>query len=212
MNTTPNTMTGTIWRKCIEAVECRTLAQLGTTVGLFFLAGLASSFVADGGGAALAIMQWKNHLIPHAVLCYAAVFAAPRVWRVLCDSLRPAEEEGGTQTEAEAIPTNELLDYLFTVRTFKRDDVESRFAIPRYKYTALVQRMKAAGVLVHGVNNQTMLAPGMTREEAAGVLSGEGTQVRVVRPLPCPVFTRKQIADLPMETDAKPLAKPCATV
>lgn len=161
----------------------------------------------------IAILSWKNSAIPSAAFSTAIVFASPWLFRICIDTFKScfAGKDSDEAETVEGIPTDELLDYLFTVKTFKRDDVEARFKIPRYKYTILSKRLKESGVLTHGINNETVLSSDVTRAFVAGVLTGDGEPVKIVRPIPSS-FTKREINVNPMETYAKPMRSLCATV
>lgn len=219
-NTTRKTMTSVIWHKLVDTVDRHSFLQIGTFLVLSFIAGIMSSFAVDGGSLAMAVLSWRNHAIPNIVTMVTFVFCVPWFARKVCMALLDIYEHYTTSYEpieddqetVHGVPVTELLDYLFTVKTFKRDDVESRFKIPRYKYTMLTKAMKKAGVLVHGINNQTVLADGVSRAYVAGVLTGDGEPVTIVRPIPSPVFKTRRITLNPIETDVQPVGNLCATV
>lgn len=214
-NTT--TIRGALHGKLASYVEKHTMRHIGINVALFFFAGLLSSFAFDNGALAINLANWKHGAIPNTVFIFLFSFQIPRIARAVRnlyidakDASQNVEIEDDEET-VQGIPTDELLDYLFTVKTFKRDDVEARFKIPRHRYTSLAKRLKSAGALVHGINNQTMLNPQWSRARLAGVLTGEGEPVTIVRPLPSPAFTRRMLSEIPMETGVQPQGNRFAT-
>ncbi len=211
MENTQKTMTQVLWNKMIDLVdntELRDIAKFGT---LSFFAGIMSSFFCDGGEMMMKVMQYNHHMVPNIILTCTAVFSFPWIFRKATIAFSDAldffkKEEDEIESEigtVEGIPLDELLDHLFTSKTFKRDDIEGRFKIPRYKYTLLSKRLKDAGVLTHGLNNTTVLADGMTREHVASVLTGEGEQINIVRPDQSPTlpssFVKRMISTFPQE-------------
>ena len=72
----------------------------------------------------------------------------------------------------EGIPVFELLDHLFTFQSFKRDDIEKRFAIPRNRFTDLANKLEELQVLVRGENNSRVLNPEFSRSDVVLILSG----------------------------------------
>ncbi|WP_146118976.1 hypothetical protein [Blastopirellula marina] len=158
-------------------------------------------------------MTWHNYAIPTVLWIFGLVFSAPRIFRLLSAFFTTEEQE---VESIEGIPTSELLDHLFTFGTFKRDDIEDKFKIPRYRYTALAKKLKELDVLTSGENNATVLNPDCSREHVASILEGKTTAAELEKPLtivrPLPSFTRRQIRDSLQETDAKQACNPCAAV
>lgn len=227
METTPEkkTMRGVVWQKLVRAVDAHSLRELGLFLLLLFLAGTLSLAVVSPERA-LQLREWRGGAFPMLVQVNLFVFLLPRLYGWVRGGLERATEWGTHVPDVEAgdqldgIPVMELIDHLFRARTFKRDDVETRWRIPRYRYTALAQKLKALGVLTHGANNATVLAEDMSREDVARILSSAGTAeelelpVRIVRPLPSPApFSRRKIAcETLEETAVQPLGNQCATV
>jgi len=85
----------------------------------------------------------------------------------------------------DGIPRLELLDHLFTVGTFKRDDVENKWKIPRYRVTEISKKLEDLGVLVRGENNARVLNTDFTREDIASMIDGKKSFFDIK------VFTRK---------------------
>jgi hypothetical protein len=71
----------------------------------------------------------------------------------------------------EGIPTLELIDYLFNNQSFKRDDIEAVFGIPRNRFDILAKKLDDLKVLVRGANNGRVLNPEMSRQEIVQILS-----------------------------------------
>lgn len=219
-----------LWYKLIDAVDEHSFKDIAIFFALLATASLLSAAAYDDGRYLDLVMRWKGGAIPNTLFFFAVTFSAPRFYRGVRDALldtlsRVGVEEEGTDEEGEqpgdvepisGIPVVELLDYLMRVKTFKRDAVEEKFKVARYKYTALVKKLKQSGALVHGVNNQTMLNPEWSRARLAGVLTGEGEPVNIIRPIPSPLFSTRRISETPKETAEKPTCDreeaECATV
>jgi hypothetical protein len=75
----------------------------------------------------------------------------------------------------DGIPRLELLDHLFTVGTFKRDEVEKKWGIPRYRVTEISKKLEDLGVLVRGENNARVLNTEYTRSDLAILLGEHGS-------------------------------------
>lgn len=78
-----------------------------------------------------------------------------------------------TTDELEGIPHSELLDHLFTEKSFKRNDIENKFLLPRYKVTELKAELERVGVLVRGENNAHILNPAYSRQDVASIIHGK---------------------------------------
>lgn len=217
-STPRKSMVRTLWYKLIDCVDRHTFRDIAIFFALLSFASLLSAAAYDNGKYLTLVTEWKGGAIPNTVLFFALTFSAPRLYRGVRDALldtlaRVGVEEVSDDDEVQpedvepisGIPVPELLDYLMRVQTFKRDAVEEKFKVARYKYTALVKKLKESGALVHGVNNQTMLNPEWSRARLAGVLTGEGEPVNIIRPLPSPTFTRRRISETPKETVEKPM-------
>lgn len=209
----------TLWYKLIDCVDRHTFRDIAIFFALLATATVFSVAAYDDGKYLDFVIKWKGGTIPNTLFFFAFTFSAPRLYRGVRDALLDtlsrvgADAEGEYEEEEEpedvepisGIPIIELLDYLMKVKTFKRDAVEEKFKVARYKYTALVKKLKESGALVHGVNNQTMLNPEWSRARLAGVLTGEGEPVNIIRPIPSPLFTRRRISETPKETVEKPM-------
>lgn len=71
----------------------------------------------------------------------------------------------------EGIPVMELLDYLFDVQTFKRENVVKKFKITRSQYDRLVGILKDARILMHGPCNAHLLNTEYSREQIAKMIT-----------------------------------------
>lgn len=114
------------------------------------------------------VMSAENYAIPKIAGCFLAVFGAPDIARVLrysLDSLASAcaQKKPSDRAVLEGVPVDEILDHLFTVGTFRREDMESRFAMSRSTYERLAARLDKVGVLVRGKNNARVLSPDFAR-------------------------------------------------
>jgi hypothetical protein len=204
-----------VWNHALRSLDEHGIRSAANKLLLCFLAGVLSSaalYPDDLGRAFNLAMTWHNYAVPKVLWIFGLVFFSPAIVRIVRNWLKtPAGET------IEGIPTTELIDHLFTEGTFKRDDIERKFNVPRYRYTALAKKLKELDVLCSGPrNNETILNPDCTRETLADILAGKMTAGELERPLnivrPLPYFARRTISESPMETDVKPVCSPCATV
>lgn len=199
-----------LWIKFVEFVEEKPLGSIVRFVGLSFLAGVLSSFLTAPEAtedAFYALMLWKHGAIPAIGMCFAAVFFAPRVLRYLFDEVcQFIEAVTGQSCESdetiEGVPVPELIDHLFEEGSFKREDIEGKFAMPRNRYQRLAEKMEQLDILTRGENNSRVLNKKMSRGEVIEHLKGKRVAMdleyplKIVRaPLPSsPVFVRRQVA------------------
>lgn len=199
-----------LWLKFVGFVAETPLGTIARFVGLSFLAGLLSSILTAPDATQDAfyhVMLWRNGVIMAIVLSFAAVFYAPRVCRFLFDELcQFIESITGVSVESgetiEGVPVPELIDHLFEEGSFKREDIEGKFGMPRNRYQRLAVKMEALDILIRGENNSRVLNPEMSRGEVIEHLKGKRVAMeleyplKIVRPLPssAPTFVRRELA------------------
>jgi len=104
------------------------------------------------------------------------LFSAVLIWKwstilSLISRLLP-EKKKPLGENIEGIPTAELLDHLFQYKSFKRDDIEGKFGIPRNRFTALGDKLENMGILERGPNNSRVLNERYSRQDIAAILEG----------------------------------------
>lgn len=172
---TGKSLTSVVWQKMVETVDRSTVPQLLTWFGLCLLAGAAAAAwinVEATMALVLRVSDWKGGAVPKAAIAFALVFNGKRICRSVYHwLLDQIEFLSGVPTcdTLEGVPTAELLDHLFQEKSFRRDDVEAKFGIPRYRVTALTKKLREIGVLVVGPNNLSTLNPDFTRQDVASV-------------------------------------------
>lgn len=77
----------------------------------------------------------------------------------------------------EGIPVDEFVDHIFEHKSFKRDDAETVFAMPRNRYQSLANRLDELGIFVRGANNARELNPNLSRKEVVALITGEASSV-----------------------------------
>jgi len=84
----------------------------------------------------------------------------------------------------EWIPVIELIDHLFIAKSFKREEIEKKFSIPRHRFTDLANALEECWILVRGENNSRVLNPNVTRQEIVScVAQAEKVEQIVRRPI-----------------------------
>lgn len=207
------------WQHFVELLDAHGLRAAARFVGLFLLASGFSwlaLYPENAEAAFVAAVTWRDYALPTCAWIFAATFGAPSALRFIRDAVPERAPAGDT---IEGMDVEKVIAHLQQHRTFKRDDVERAFGVPRYRYTALVQKLKKLGVLVPGVNNMSVLSDEWTADELRGMFAGCETAaelsapVRIVRPAGSPPLFRSRAlsSESPMETDEKPSGNPCAT-
>lgn len=169
-------ITSILVSKILDVLESSTLSQIFSG----FLLLLASiiitvvfTYTDDSLEAFRAILTWENAIIAKAVVVTLFVFNFSRIVSVLLikfESVLASREEIRTIDSIDGIPRLELLDHLFTVGTFKRDEVEKKWGIPRYRVTEISKKLEELGVLTRGENNSRVLNTEFTRSDIASLL------------------------------------------
>jgi hypothetical protein len=184
-------ITSILVSKILDVLESSTLSQIFTGF-LLLLASIILTVVLtytdDSLEAFRAILTWENAIIAKAIVVTLFVFNFSRIVSVLLikfEFVLASREEIRTIDSIDGIPRLELLDHLFTVGTFKRDEVEKKWGIPRYRVTEISKKLEDLGVLVRGDNNARVLNTDFTREDIATMIDGKKSFFDIK------VFTRK---------------------
>lgn len=100
---------------------------------------------------------------------------------------RYKEEEVQEQSEwwmIEWIPVLELIDHLFIVKSFKREDIEKKFWIARHRFADVANALEECWILVRWPNNSRVLNDKITRQEiVACIAQAEKIEQIVRRPI-----------------------------
>lgn len=167
------TVSGLLWSKCLDTIEAMELSSvfrigggLCATAVLTFAFNYTELF-ADAGKK---VIEFQDYLPLKSAVSFIIVFYGRRIvdgCKIFFTKKRVTSES------IEGIPTAELLDHLFTYETFKRKDIEDKFAIPRYKFDTLGKKLDDLGITVHGVNNARILNKEYSRQDVANILKGK---------------------------------------
>lgn len=170
------TLTSILVSKILDVLESSTLSQIFSGF-LLFLASIILTVVLtytdDSKEAFRAILTWENAIIAKAIVTTLLVFNFSRILSYVLqkfESILASHTVIRTIDSIDGIPRLELMDHLFTVGSFKRDDVESKWWIPRYRVTAISKKLEELGVLIRGENNSRVLNPEYTRSDLATLL------------------------------------------
>lgn len=68
------------------------------------------------------------------------------------------------------IPIFELVDYLFTKKTFKREEVEIIFSLPRNRFDVMAKLMDSVGIFIRWENNGRIINPSFSRSDVVSIL------------------------------------------
>ena len=123
--------------------------------------------------AIIYLFWWNNFAFPKLIVSFMTIFNFRRivdqVKKIIPTMLMTKENDEDCDT-IEWIPVHELLDHLFENKSFKREDVEKKFSIPRYKFTELANRFEELWILTRWMNNSRILNPDFWRQDIARML------------------------------------------
>lgn len=170
------TIKSIIWSKLLDNLENATFAQISIFVllcALSFLMTLILTYTEQTVETIMKVVQAYNFLALKSVISFLVVFN----FRNILEALKVPEEKEVTATgnTIEWIPVVELLDHLFEFESFKRDDIEEKFGIPRNRFTELAKKLETLNVLIRGENNSRVLNPEFTRSDIATMLEGKSS-------------------------------------
>jgi len=168
------TISGIIVNKLLDLIEKSSFGQLSTFVGLLLLAAVLTSVLTYTDAAVEIIMkflQFGNWLAIKMTISILFCFNMEKIFGAMKDAVPEMTATKGKTIEG--IPVDELLDHLFEFESFKRDDIEGKFGIPRNRFTDLAKKFDDIGILVRGENNSRVLNPEFTRSDIAMILEGK---------------------------------------
>jgi len=198
--TTGKSLTLVLWHKLVDFIAEYTIVQIIGFLSLAFFAGCISALVVNLNATSAALLQvvrWNNFSIIKILAVYLIVFNARTIFSMCRNWAFSVVELFADQKICETldgVPVSEILDHLFTEKTFKRDDIESKFSLPRYKVTELTKNLKRVSVLIHGENNASILNPNYSRQDIASILRGHELSAELE-----PLFRKK--ADMHYTSD-----------
>lgn len=206
-------MRSVIWSKLIYIVREYTILDLFKYSLYLFTIFLMCSVTVDNGQLVQRIVDWKNGTIPHTIVILISAYYAPRFFRLVlselvttCESLAEVTDFNRSCSDSpiiEGMDTEEVIEHLITRSTFKREEIEAKFKVPRYRYSALVKKLKELGVLVTGENNMSVFnSENWNRQRLEELLYGKEMaselkeEVKIVRKIPSstPLFTQRPVS------------------
>lgn len=173
---TKRTIKGIIRNKMLDVAEETTLESIWKNAILSVCAGTIAAMLIYPTETKLIVysfLSWGNWAALKIAWSFAVVFKFREIYELALSSITIEETTQETTGDTiEGIPVVELLDHLFTVWSFKRDDVEKRFAIPRNRFTDLANKFEEIWILVRGENNARILNPDFSRSDVVAILTG----------------------------------------
>lgn len=169
------TIRSIIWSKVLDSIESISLLEMFINLGLGVVSGCAAYALIHPDHAqaiAQAINEWHNYAFAKTVLSFGILFNARKIYHIIKILVARHAKQVPTGETLEGIPIVEILDHLFEFQSFKRDDIEKKFWIPRNRFTDLAQKLEELGILARGENNARVLNPEYSRSDIASVLQG----------------------------------------
>lgn len=161
-----------IWNKLLDILEDSSFSQISFWLLLFSLSILLTfvlTYTEQTIDFSMKVIQWNNFLPLKAAISFVVIFNFQKIVSTV-KKMIPERIEAPTGETIEWIPVIEMLDHLFEFESFKRDDIEKKFGIPRNRFTSLAQKLEDIGALVRGENNSRVLNPEFSRSDIASIL------------------------------------------
>lgn len=164
-----------LWNKFLDILENSTFRQIIFAILLVILSlilTLVLTYTEKATEVILTACRFENYLLLKLVGSFIIIFNFRSIFEILKKMLPefPEMKKEPTWNTIEWIPVVELLDHLFEFESFKRDDIEKKFGIPRNRFTDLAQKLENLGVLIRGENNARVLNPEFARSDVALIL------------------------------------------
>lgn len=169
------TIRSIIWSKILDSIESVSLLEIFINFSLWIISGCAAYAAIHPDQAqmiAKAINEWWNYAFAKTFFSFGIIFNLHRIYHIIKILVARHSKKVPAGETLEGIPTVEILDHLFEVQSFKRDDIEKKFWIPRNRFTDLAQKLEDLDVLIRGDNNSRILNPEYSRADIAAILQG----------------------------------------
>lgn len=193
---TRRTVSGILWGKLLTTIEESTFGEMFGTVIKIISSVLISVLlynIREAGAILATWMVWYNYAIPKTILAVALSFGwriwvrcIVWIWDEILGSIDRTMMEKRTVEDVPkwyGIPVVEIVDHLFSGDgSFKRDDIERKFAIPRNQFDKMVREMDAVNIFIRAENNSRKLNPDFSRSDISSMLIN-ASEIGELRPL-----------------------------
>lgn len=164
-----------LWNKFLDILENSTFRQIISVILLVIISlilTLILTYTEKATEVVFIVFKFKNYFFPKMIWSFFIVFKFKIIFDLIKQMIPdfPEIKEEPTGDTIDWIPTIEMLDHLFEFESFKRDDIEKKFKIPRNRFTELAQKLEDLGVLVRGENNARVLNNEFARSDVALIL------------------------------------------
>lgn len=166
------TLTSVIYKKLLESLENSSFKEIFKMILIVF-ATIITTFILTYPKEILnafgVIFTWNNSILLKAIISFIIFY---NFWRII-ETVKNIDlwfSQNEKIDQIEWIPTLELVDYLFENKSFKRDEVEQTFWIPRNRFEKLAKKMDELNILIRSINNARVLNEEFTRQEVYKIL------------------------------------------
>lgn len=173
-----------MYSKLLDSIESSTFSGMfafgAKTTGAILIA--ASLFDTQTAvETAKHVFVFADYAIPKTALSFAVIFGwryearfarwmiAPIMDRFQGEEDEDEEDDGIAQIRG--IPVSEIVDHLFSEKSFKIKDVQEKLAISRGNYDFLSKGLEECGILVRGENNSKIIDKEFSREQVVSILA-----------------------------------------
>jgi hypothetical protein len=185
-NNTQRTVSGILWGKFLTTIEESTWVEMFWTVMKIISSILIATLlynIREAGAILATWMRWHDLAIPKTILAVALSFGwriwarwLVWIWDEISGSIDRAISEMKKRTKEDipkwyGIPVVEIAEHLFSGDgSFRRDDIERKFAIPRNQFDKMVKEMDVVNIFVRAENNSRKLNPDFSRSDISSML------------------------------------------
>lgn len=174
----PRTVHGVIWSKVLDALEEVSLGTVGRVVlgvGATVLLTMGMNYAPEAGLVVWHVLTSFDGIFVKGTAAAVLVASHRKIFAaVVAVCTRPTPATPSVPT-IDGIPISELLDHLFEYESFKRDEIEAKFGIPRNRSDALGKKFDELGITIRNRFRARILNPELSRQDVAAMLEGKTT-------------------------------------
>lgn len=164
------TLTSVMYKKILESLENSSFKEIFKMILIVF-ATIITTFILTYPKEILQLFEmvfrWNNSILSKAIISFVIFY---NFWRII-DFFKSLDISPKNNWEnIEWIPTLELIDYIFENKSFKRDEVEQTFGIPRNRFEKLAKKLDELNIIIRWANNARVLNEEFTRQEVYKIL------------------------------------------
>lgn len=166
------TLTSVMYKKILESLENSSFKEIFKMILIVF-ATIITTFILTYPKEILQLFEIifarNNSILLKAIISFIIFY---NFWRII-ETIKNIDlwfSQNEKIDQIEWIPTLELVDYLFENKSFKRDNIEKTFWIPRNRFEKLAKKLDELNIIIRWANNARVLNEEFTRQEVYKIL------------------------------------------